>query len=367
MRILQIIETNELGGIELVACLIFRYLHRMGEESYLCVKAAARDRFIDHFQLSEEESERVLTFNTNPALKGLDSTLKLAPIIRKVKPDLIHTHKRRECMYVSLLQPQKQGAFHVRTMHYYVPNQKKIPFEARILRKHVDAWAATSQSLIDEHMKDTGYIDINMTRPIYNGIVDPAVKKDSAYEPQNKYCLVCRLSVQKGIDILLEQLRAMPQDLLDRLQIDIYGDGPEEDALIALRDKLCLNDVVHFMGVTKTPGEVMAGYDALLMPSRYEGLPMSWLEAMAVGTPVATHVVGCVREVIKHKENGWIIDESYTWEDFFKDNLVASPEYHAISKNARETYLEKYTDTHMCEEYYALYKSLMKNLQKTKK
>ncbi|MBP85872.1 MAG: hypothetical protein CMJ64_04005 [Planctomycetaceae bacterium] len=101
-----------------------------------------------------------------------------------------------------------------------------------------------------------------------------------------------RLHRQKGFDWLLELapdlLRELPQhDLV------IVGDGKEQAALRKQVDDAQLTNRVHFVGHRLDVPELLAASDALLLPSRWEGMPNVLLEAMASKLPVvATRVEG---------------------------------------------------------------------------
>lgn len=108
------------------------------------------------------------------------------------------------------------------------------------------------------------------------------------------FVCVGRLSPQKGYDRLLEAMAGV----YPGARVTIIGEGPERGALEALREKLNLEECVTFVGFDPNPAPLVAGADALLLPSRWEGLPNVALEALAVGTPViATPEAGGIAEI----------------------------------------------------------------------
>ena len=72
----------------------------------------------------------------------------------------------------------------------------------------------------------------------------------------------------------------------DDLRLYILGDGPDREALEALRHELGLDDKVYFLGNQPNPYSYMSRMDAFLSTSRYEGQPLNIMEAMAVGLPL---------------------------------------------------------------------------------
>jgi glycosyltransferase involved in cell wall biosynthesis len=77
------------------------------------------------------------------------------------------------------------------------------------------------------------------------------------------------------------------------------GDGPERDSLKELARTLGVEGRVRFLGHRKDVPQLLASCDLFVLPSLYEGLPLSVLEAMAAGTPVvATSIRGTDEAVI---------------------------------------------------------------------
>ena len=109
-----------------------------------------------------------------------------------------------------------------------------------------------------------------------------------------RYVAVGRLVRQKGFDRLLDAMAVMADDC----HCIILGDGPERSALQEQMARLNLKTRVTFAGFVANPAPWIAGADAFLMPSRFEGMPNAALEAFALGTPViATPEAGGISEV----------------------------------------------------------------------
>ncbi len=104
---------------------------------------------------------------------------------------------------------------------------------------------------------------------------------------------VGRLTRQKGLDRLVEILPLLPHDL----HLDVLGDGAERPGLEARLAALGLSERVTFHGFTTYAASWIAGADALVLPSRWEGLPNVVLESLALGTPVVASDEANVAEV----------------------------------------------------------------------
>jgi glycosyltransferase involved in cell wall biosynthesis len=103
-----------------------------------------------------------------------------------------------------------------------------------------------------------------------------------------------RLHRQKGFDRLIDVMDQLPADS----HLTILGDGPERTQLEGLIQRKALSERVSLRGFVADPAPWIAGADAFVMPSRFEGMPNAALEALALGTPViATPEAGGVSEI----------------------------------------------------------------------
>ncbi len=117
------------------------------------------------------------------------------------------------------------------------------------------------------------------------------------------WCVVGRLNEAKGHSDLLEAL-ASYRDLGHDFSCVFVGEGELQSSIEEQIEQLDLGDRVSLLGWHPSAIGFIKSCDALLMPSRWEGLPMTLLESMAAGTPVVATAVGGIPDVIKHGENG---------------------------------------------------------------
>jgi glycosyltransferase involved in cell wall biosynthesis len=110
----------------------------------------------------------------------------------------------------------------------------------------------------------------------------------------------------KGQDILFEAL-AQSEWKYRNWRLSIYGEGPARSSLEWLARRLGLSKRVRFAGFAK-PEEIWAENHVLLMPSRYEGLPLVMVEAMLCSRPiVATNIAGHA-EIVEEGVTGFLAD-----------------------------------------------------------
>jgi len=113
---------------------------------------------------------------------------------------------------------------------------------------------------------------------------------------------VARLDPQKGHRYLIEAAVNVPGALFL-----LAGDGPERSALEAKSVELGLSDRVVFLGHRHDVPDFLAMCDLFVLPSLYEGLPLSVLEAMAAGKPVVATDIEGTSEAVVHQETGLLV------------------------------------------------------------
>jgi glycosyltransferase involved in cell wall biosynthesis len=110
----------------------------------------------------------------------------------------------------------------------------------------------------------------------------------------------------KGQDILFEAL-AGPSWAARRWRLYLYGEGPMRNSLERLVQHLGLSDRVVFAGYVSVE-HIWASNHVLVMPSRFEGLPLTIVEAMLCGRPVVATDVAGNSEVIEDGVTGFLAD-----------------------------------------------------------
>jgi glycosyltransferase involved in cell wall biosynthesis len=118
---------------------------------------------------------------------------------------------------------------------------------------------------------------------------------------------VGRLNPQKNFSLFLE-IAALLAPEFPEVRFLLAGEGPEESMLRAKVRELGLGDRVVFAGYVADTRRVYVAADVLLMPSRFEGLPMTLLEAMAMGLPVVASRLDGIAEVVEDGKEGFLVD-----------------------------------------------------------
>jgi len=150
-----------------------------------------------------------------------------------------------------------------------------------------------------------------------------------------------RLDETKGLDLIVEACAALKEKGLE-FRFNCYGTGPQGREFI---DQMLgvLGDDFYYGGVVtgQDKWRVLVENDVFLLPSKYEGLPMALLEAMAAGCVPVVSNVGSIGTVVEDGVNGVFVDETDV-ADRLGELLSGGFDLAGMSGRARETIRERF-------------------------
>lgn len=176
-----------------------------------------------------------------------------------------------------------------------------------------------------------------------------------------KIIFVGRLHPQKGLMYLLDALKLLKEtkeDSLSKVEVHIIGSGPLERELNLKSERLGLENTIKFRG--KIYGEeLIKEYKSshlFVLPSLYEGQPLTLLEAWAVKLPVIVTDVGGNRDFVVEGENGYLIPAKDV-EKLAQSILVAvnNAQLGEMGERGYQLVKEHYTWDKTAEKTYGVY------------
>lgn len=138
---------------------------------------------------------------------------------------------------------------------------------------------------------------------------------DFGLVPERFVLFVGRLVEKKGVEYLIKAMTLVRENIPD-MELLIVGSGPLQVELVRLSERLGLSESVHFLG-TRQHDEISAllhAAEVACVPSiidsrgETEGMPTVVLEAMASGARVVGSRVNGIPDVLRHAENGWLVE-----------------------------------------------------------
>ncbi len=137
----------------------------------------------------------------------------------------------------------------------------------------------------------------------------------------------------------------------------IAGEGPERPALERLRGELGLDGRVHLIGHLPEPARLTADADLFVMSSREEGLGTSVLDAMALGTPVASTAAGGLPEMLQDGAGILVPPGDAAALAAAVARLLDDPDFARATAGRAAAAVERFTAARMAEEVRSVYRS----------
>jgi len=164
-----------------------------------------------------------------------------------------------------------------------------------------------------------------------------------------------RLVPEKGADVLLAALTGLTPP--GPVRVLVAGDGPLRAELEGRARALTSPVQVSLLGNREDLPRLLALADLVVLPSRWEGLPMFLLEAMAAGKAVLACAVGGIPDAVEHAASGWLVaPEDSPALGAALSHLLARPPLRArLGAGARQTFVARFSPEQAVETLLAVY------------
>jgi len=231
------------------------------------------------------------------------------------------------------------GDFYLNRNDNYLPLRQEIYNNCDVLLPISE----DIKSILIQHYR----IDPQKIQLSYLGVSNPSYKINPTPTTNNRTLVLVSCSnavALKQIDKIIAALHFFPENT------DVvwhhFGDGPLLENLKQQARALPKHIQCEFHGWVK-PQELLNFYehtsiDWLINASKFEGVPVSIMEAMSYGIPVIATDVGATREIV-NQQNGYLIPGTFEPEQLSRLILQTnSTDYANKRKNARKTWQEKF-------------------------
>lgn len=168
---------------------------------------------------------------------------------------------------------------------------------------------------------------------------------------------VARLHPSKSQEDLLRAFAIVRQRVPDAV-LWLVGDGERRAALEREARRLGIVERVRMPGARLDVRDVLEAMDVFALPSRWEGMPNSLMEAMAAGRPVVASDIDGIRELIQHGETGWRVPPGNpdALAQTLLEVLADRPRAARVGRAARACIQERFSLDRMADAFARLYR-----------
>ena len=305
MKILQVIPYFCFGGAETMCENLTYALTELG---HTVTVVSLYDEQTPIARRMEENGIRILYLDKK---LGLDVSMvpKLMKILRQEKPDVVHTHLDvikyavaaaklcgiRRCVHTvhNVAQEEAEGRIQkiINTIYFKLGWSVPVALSPEVKRTIVDFYG------LKEHRVPMIYngVDLTRCRP----------KTDYRLSEPAGLLHIGRFNHQKNHKGLLDAFVKILQQRPDCC-LNLLGDGELQQETEAYAKELGIGEKVIFHGSQSNVHPYLHQADLFLLPSRFEGMPMTIIEAMGTGLPVVASKVGGVPDMLSHRESGML-------------------------------------------------------------
>jgi glycosyltransferase involved in cell wall biosynthesis len=298
------------------------------------------------------------------AANPLTAAVRIRRCLRSA--DIVHTHSFLPQLLGVLLSRKRSRQ--VRTVHNPYPYFSATDLRSKIKRFIEGLLITRSRSDLVSVSSET-HRALPWDAP--PGAISTIIENGIALEPQTEsnrqgaaptrppgflFVALGRLEHQKGFDILLDAMSLLRKQRTESpvaVSLWIIGDGSCRRSLEEQANLLQLDNVT-FVGYQTAPSMFLAQGDAFVLPSRFEGLSLAAIEALALELPIILTDIGGIATLLQHGENAHIVPKENA--ESLADALLAlvtRGEYRDRLARNGKAFVESHFSIEKCAGRYA--------------
>src|SRR5947207_1924940 len=385
IKIVRVIARLNMGGPALHVAYLTAGLRERGYDTTLVAGSLARGEDSMAFVADARDVQIVrideLGREISP-LRDLVATLRLARLIRKERPDILHTHTAKAGTVgrvAALLAGRRRPPIVVHTFHGHVLRGYFGPLRSGFFRL-LERWLAartTALIAVSPQVRDDlvalGIAPRERFAVIRLGIElgERVTAEQNGRDESRRYLgigpdrfavgWIGRMTAVKRTDDVLVAFKRLRESGVDAT-LCMVGDGPDRAGLEQRAHDLGIARETLFLGYQEKVAQFYAAFDALVLPSGNEGTPVSVIEALAAERPVVATRVGGVPDVVRDGEDGFLVEPGDVEQ--LADRLAVlarDPELRQrMGRAGRERVLPRYGVEQLIDSVDRLYRALLR-------
>ena len=364
IRVVYLAHTFQVGGAEEMVLNLVRHLPSRFEPMVCCIHelgpigAEIRD-----------SGTPISVLGLNPGLRRPWDVARIRRYLRDAQPQIVHTFLLTASIYGRLAAMLARVPIVIGTeVNIYERKRPSHALAERLLMPGTDRVVASAESVRQFYIRQV-HADPAKVDVIYNAVdwaqLQTTTTREATRRSLNLPCdqpvagIIARLTEQKGHRYLFDALAHTPG--LEALHVLVVGDGELRGRLSRCVEELGLSSRVHFAGARRDLGDLLNAVDLFVLPSLWEGLPLSRALAMGAGLPVVATRVAGLPEVVEHERTGLLVppaDAAALGSALAR--VVGDPVFaHRLAGAARDAVLPKFGVDGYVASVVALYDRLL--------
>jgi glycosyltransferase involved in cell wall biosynthesis len=309
-RVVYLSHAFMVGGAEEMVLNLVRHLPPRFAPEVMCIHAAG--------PIGEEIRATGVPFSVlglAPGVRRPLDVLRLRDALQVSAPTIVHTFLLTGSLYGRFAAMMARIPIVIGTeVNIYERKQPAHVRAERWLMRHTDAVVASAGSVrafyVDQIAADPAAVEV-----IYNAVDWSQLETTTSRESFRAAVgvpadapvagIIARLTEQKAHRVLFDAIAEAPA--LSRLHLIVVGDGELRADLHDRASTLGIHGRVHFLGARRDLGDILNAIDVFVMPSFWEGLPLSLVLAMGAGLPVVASRVAGIPEVVQDGVSGLLV------------------------------------------------------------
>lgn len=306
MKILYVITGLGQGGAERVVCDLADEMFKKGHEVKIAYLIG------DVLTKPEHEEIEVIKVNLSDFKTLLPAYIKLSKIIKKFKPDVVHSHMVHANILTRLVRISTPISKLISTAHSNNEGGALRMLGYRVTHRLANLSTNVSQEAT-QAFEDMGAVPKDGMQTVYNGISlekfnhipEARVRLEKELDLNRSYRVVLavgRFNEQKDYPNLLQAISLLKKEVNYPFKVIIAGDGELRTLLESIIKEKDLKSDVILLGRRIDIPKLMSAADLFVLPSKYEGFGLVVAEAMACECLVVATDCGGVAEVLNNPE-----------------------------------------------------------------
>ncbi len=290
--------------------------------------------------------------------------------IRKLKPDVLHSHGAKGGAYARLIGSM-MGFTGSRIARLYCPHGGSIHFDAKTISGRIYFMMerflerSTDRLIFVSDYEKQGYFN-KVGRPrcpysiIHNGLKDEEFIPVALNADAADFLFIGMMRDLKGPDLFIDALPIIEHSLGKKISAHLVGGGPETDRYIERAKSLGLDDRVKFHPPMPAR-EAFAKARIVVVPSRAESMPYIVLETIAAAKPLVVTNVGSISEIFEDDTSELVKPDDANALALAMVGLLSNKNAEADALQKSKNLHGQFSSTLMAEAVNAAYKATIRH------